>query len=60
MGRACYPGLMRKDPLAVTARILVGARWLTAPVLARVGPRLFRRQLALKTVVRRALTDTPA
>ncbi len=60
MGRACYPALMRTDPMAVTARLLVAARWLTAPVLARIGPRLFRRQLVLKTVVRRALTDTPA
>jgi glycosyltransferase involved in cell wall biosynthesis len=60
MGRACYPRLMRTDPMAVTARALVATRWLTAPALARVGPRLFRRQLALKSVVRQALTDTPA
>ena len=60
MGRACYPRLMRSDGLALAARALVATRWLTAPILARVGPRLFRRQLALKTVVRRALTDTPA
>jgi Glycosyl transferase family 2 len=60
MGRATYPEIMRADPLALAARLLVAGRWLTAPVLARIGPRLFRRQLELKTVVRRALTDTPA
>ncbi len=59
MGRACYPELMRTNALAVAARILVATRWLTAPILARVGPRLFRRQLALKAVVHQALTDAP-
>ncbi len=59
MGRATYPTRMRTDPLALGARALVATRWLTAPILARVGPRLFRRQLALKTVVRQALAGDP-
>jgi glycosyltransferase involved in cell wall biosynthesis len=56
-GRATYPGLMRTDNLALVARALVATRWATAPVLARIGPRMFERQLAQKMVFRRALAD---
>ena len=56
-GRAAYPDLMRTDPLALLARGLVlGGVRSTAPVLARVGPIVLRRQLNQKTVIRQALT----
>ena len=57
-GRAAYPELMRTDPIALLARGLAAAGPLSAPVLARVGPALLRRQLRQKTVLRRALDDT--
>jgi glycosyltransferase involved in cell wall biosynthesis len=57
-GRAAYPELMRTEPLALLARGLAMAGPLTAPVLARVGPAVLRRQLNQKSVIRRALTDT--
>ncbi len=53
LGRAAYPHLMDRDPLALAARALVATRVVSSPLLHRFEEPLRRRLLSQSTLIKR-------